>query len=79
MDIEQIRNIAVVGAGLMGHGIALDFAMAGFDVHLQDLDEQRIPKESFSCAWVRAPRKRGCSETAFADTHVAAATVRQRT
>jgi 3-hydroxyacyl-CoA dehydrogenase len=42
MDIEQIRNIAVVGAGLMGHGIALDFAMAGFDVHLQDLDEPTI-------------------------------------
>ncbi len=30
----EIRHISVVGAGLMGHGIALEFAVAGYDVSL---------------------------------------------
>lgn len=30
------RDIAVIGAGLMGHGIALTFARAGFHVHITD-------------------------------------------
>ena len=37
MELEDIRNIAVIGAGLMGHGIALEFAAAGYSVHLHDL------------------------------------------
>jgi len=40
--MKPIRQIAVVGAGLMGHGIALDFALAGFEVNLQDLDGQKV-------------------------------------
>jgi 3-hydroxybutyryl-CoA dehydrogenase len=42
MNMKPIRQIAVVGAGLMGHGIALDFAVAGFQVALQDVDEVRL-------------------------------------
>jgi 3-hydroxybutyryl-CoA dehydrogenase len=42
MNMKPIRQIAVVGAGLMGHGIALDFALAGFEVNLQDLDAQKV-------------------------------------
>jgi 3-hydroxybutyryl-CoA dehydrogenase len=42
MNMKPIRQIAVVGAGLMGHGIALDFALAGFEVNLHDLDGQRV-------------------------------------
>ena len=34
MDSSGIRQIAVVGAGLMGHGIAQDFAAGGYDVRL---------------------------------------------
>ena len=34
MKLEQIKKIAVVGAGLMGPGIALDFAKAGYSVVL---------------------------------------------
>lgn len=30
------RDIAVIGAGLMGHGIALTFARAGYHVHITD-------------------------------------------
>jgi 3-hydroxybutyryl-CoA dehydrogenase len=33
-----IRHIAVIGAGLMGHGIAQDFARAGLAVSLTDAD-----------------------------------------
>ncbi|WP_319413084.1 3-hydroxyacyl-CoA dehydrogenase NAD-binding domain-containing protein [uncultured Cohaesibacter sp.] len=33
---SNIRNIAVIGAGLMGHGIALTMARAGYDVTITD-------------------------------------------
>jgi 3-hydroxybutyryl-CoA dehydrogenase len=36
MKVEEIRRIAVVGAGLMGHGIGQEFALAGYDVRLYD-------------------------------------------
>ena len=32
-----MKTIAVIGAGLMGHGIAQVFALQGFDVHLTDI------------------------------------------
>jgi 3-hydroxybutyryl-CoA dehydrogenase len=40
--MNTIRHITVVGAGLMGHGIALDFALAGYGVNLQDVDATRL-------------------------------------
>ncbi len=39
MKASEIRKVAVVGAGLMGHGIALELAAAGYDVRLHDLTE----------------------------------------
>ena len=36
MKVDEIERIAVVGAGLMGHGIAQEFAVAGYDVRLYD-------------------------------------------
>lgn len=36
MASTSIRNIAVIGAGLMGHGIALTFARAGYAVRVYD-------------------------------------------
>ena len=36
--------VAVVGAGLMGSGIAQVAAQAGFDVHLRDVDEESIER-----------------------------------
>jgi 3-hydroxybutyryl-CoA dehydrogenase len=36
MSASQIERIAVVGAGLMGHGIAQEFALAGYPVRLHD-------------------------------------------
>jgi len=39
---SEIRKIGIVGAGQMGKGIAQVCAVAGFDVALNDLSEQRI-------------------------------------
>ena len=40
MEARDIRKVAVVGAGLMGHGIALEMAAAGYDVRLHDLTDE---------------------------------------
>jgi 3-hydroxyacyl-CoA dehydrogenase len=42
MKPEDITRVTVVGAGLMGHGIALEFALAGLSVKLHDTDKNRI-------------------------------------
>jgi 3-hydroxybutyryl-CoA dehydrogenase len=44
MKLEQIKKIAVVGAGTMGQGIAQVCAMAGFEVLLYDVNEDSLPK-----------------------------------
>jgi len=44
MSVSDIQCIAVVGAGLMGHGIALEFAAYGFDVRLHDRDEAQLER-----------------------------------
>ncbi len=38
--MKTVQHIAVIGAGLMGHGIAQEFAVAGFSVCLYDLTEE---------------------------------------
>ena len=38
----EIKKIAVVGAGAMGHGIAQVAAMAGFEVTLRDVNEELV-------------------------------------
>jgi 3-hydroxybutyryl-CoA dehydrogenase len=42
MSRDEIRRIAVIGAGIMGHGIAQEFAVAGYDVGLYDVDDERL-------------------------------------
>jgi 3-hydroxybutyryl-CoA dehydrogenase len=39
MKLEDIKTIAVLGAGIMGHGIAQTFLMSGYPVRLFDLRE----------------------------------------
>jgi 3-hydroxybutyryl-CoA dehydrogenase len=34
MQLEDIKNISVIGAGIMGHGIGLTYALAGYKVAL---------------------------------------------
>ncbi|MDE0085299.1 MAG: 3-hydroxyacyl-CoA dehydrogenase family protein [Candidatus Poribacteria bacterium] len=42
MSDKKITNIAVIGAGLMGHGIAQEFACAGYRVQLHDITEETL-------------------------------------
>ena len=41
---KHIRGVSVIGAGLMGHGIAIEFALAGYDVRLHSRSEQSIDR-----------------------------------
>ena len=41
---KDIQNIGIVGAGQMGHGIALVCALAGFDVTMLDLTPEALDK-----------------------------------
>jgi len=40
--MSEIMNITVIGAGLMGHGIAQVFAWKGYSVTLMDLKEELL-------------------------------------
>ena len=42
MNLNDIRRIGIIGAGLMGHGIAQVFASAGYDVNLYDADKATL-------------------------------------
>jgi len=42
MEPSQVKRAVVVGAGIMGHGIAQVLAQAGIEVGLVDLDERRL-------------------------------------
>ena len=48
---EGIEKVAVIGAGMMGHGIAQVFAMKGYQVNLLDIDEEILKKAKQSIAW----------------------------
>ena len=39
-----MKNIAFIGAGTMGNGIAHNFAQSGFSVQLIDIDEIALKK-----------------------------------
>ncbi|RLB03286.1 MAG: 3-hydroxyacyl-CoA dehydrogenase/enoyl-CoA hydratase family protein, partial [Deltaproteobacteria bacterium] len=42
MSTENIRKVAIIGAGLMGHGIAQVFAQAGYQVSMQSRREKSV-------------------------------------
>jgi 3-hydroxyacyl-CoA dehydrogenase len=42
--IRKIRKVAVIGAGTMGGGIAMNFASRGYPVQMVDVDEAAIEK-----------------------------------
>lgn len=39
MKLEEVKDIAVLGSGIMGHGIAQTFLMVGYPVMLYDIQE----------------------------------------
>ncbi|MCK4783503.1 MAG: hypothetical protein KAV87_07120, partial [Desulfobacteraceae bacterium] len=43
-NFKDIKNITVIGAGLMGHGIAQIFAVKGYAVTLMDLQDDLVSK-----------------------------------
>ena len=45
MKLIDIKNVGVIGGGLMGHGIAIQFARYGYTVNLNDTSEEKL-KES---------------------------------
>lgn len=42
MQLDQIRQIAVIGLGRMGHGIAQTFALAGYMVRGFDASDEAL-------------------------------------
>ncbi len=44
MRLEDVRSISVIGAGIMGHGIAQVFALGGYDVCLNDAAPDALEK-----------------------------------
>lgn len=44
MKLDEIRQIAVIGAGRIGHGIAQVFALAGYKVHLHSRSEESLQR-----------------------------------
>ena len=44
MDVQHISRIVVVGAGTMGHGIAMEFALAGYQVRLHSRTEASLDR-----------------------------------
>ena len=52
---EEMKNIAVIGSGLMGRGIAYAAAANHFQVHLQDIQAEALDKAR---AYIRAEMKK---------------------
>jgi len=44
MKVEDIKNLAVIGAGDMGHGIAEVALIAGYKVYLRDISNEAVAK-----------------------------------
>lgn len=62
--MSEIRNVGVVGAGTMGHGIAQVAAQAGFDVRLVDVDREALERglERVGSGYTRLVAKERMSE-----------------
>ena len=44
MNVDEIQKVAVIGAGLMGHGIAQELAQGGYEVGLNDVTDEALEK-----------------------------------
>jgi len=47
----EIKNITVLGSGVMGHGIAQVSAMAGYNIVLRDVEQQFLDKAMGKIKW----------------------------
>jgi 3-hydroxybutyryl-CoA dehydrogenase len=48
MKVEEIKTIAVIGAGFMGPGLAQVFANKGYSVNIMDIKPEMLPKAESS-------------------------------
>jgi len=44
MNLSRIKKIAVIGSGIMGHGIGQTFALGGYEVTLNDISDELLKK-----------------------------------
>ncbi len=51
LDGMEIKNITVLGSGIMGHGIAQVSAMAGYNVVLRDIEQSFLDKAMGKIKW----------------------------
>ncbi len=51
MDVMEVKNITVLGSGIMGHGIAQISAMAGYNVVLRDIEQKFLDKAMDKINW----------------------------
>lgn len=51
MKVEDIKTVAVLGAGLMGHGIAQVCAMAGYKVWMRDIKQEFLDSGMQKIQW----------------------------
>jgi enoyl-CoA hydratase / 3-hydroxyacyl-CoA dehydrogenase len=49
--MDKIANVAVLGSGTMGHGIAQIAAVAGFKVHLRDVEQRFLDNAMDKIKW----------------------------
>ena len=47
----SLKNITVLGSGIMGHGIAQVSAMAGYNVVLRDIEQKFLDKAMGKIKW----------------------------
>ena len=47
----KVKNITVLGSGIMGHGIAQISAMSGYRVVLRDIEKQFLDKAMEKVKW----------------------------
>lgn len=60
MQFKEVQRICVVGAGVMGHQIALQAAVSGFDVYLNDINEGTLNKaREFTEGWLKGRVAKG--------------------
>jgi enoyl-CoA hydratase/3-hydroxyacyl-CoA dehydrogenase len=51
VTIDDIKTVTVVGAGQMGRGIGAVAALAGYDVFLNDIDEEQLAEAEENIEW----------------------------
>jgi enoyl-CoA hydratase/3-hydroxyacyl-CoA dehydrogenase len=52
LDVEDIKTVAVIGAGIMGHGITWNCAKAGYKVNMVDVNKEILQNAMDKIKWI---------------------------